>query len=141
MLSFIIVMLLVLSYTSQCYKFDDFIGFRRKHLKEKLEPLSESESETTKSQLMLQFIDHFDKNNNSTWYQVSQLCFEVIMIIKWVFLRKNSLRKRYFVNKKFFAETGPVFLFIHGEAKANLDMMRNGFWIEQAKKFVINSFF
>lgn len=58
-----------------------------------------------------QRLDHFDASNQATWKQ------------------------RYFSNKAFYKDGGPLFVSIGGEGKANPIWMAYGSWLDYAKKY------
>ncbi|KAK7584018.1 hypothetical protein V9T40_004981 [Parthenolecanium corni] len=72
--------------------------------------LGKSHVDTPKEQFFSQKLNHFDPTDHTTWLQ------------------------RYWVNKSKYAENGPVFLMINGEAPASPIWMSSGAWLDYGKE-------
>ncbi|XP_034943552.1 putative serine protease K12H4.7 [Chelonus insularis] len=75
------------------------------------EPASSRKYTPSKDMWFEQYLDHFDPTNGKTWKQ------------------------RYFMNKEYHKNGGPVFLMIGGEGEASPHWMKEGQWIEYAKQY------
>nr|XP_033332078.1 putative serine protease K12H4.7 isoform X1 [Megalopta genalis] len=74
-------------------------------------PILPEDQNEVEEQWFTQYLDHFNPTNALTWQQ------------------------RYFVNEDYYKKGGPIFLMIGGEGAISTKWMKEGEWIEYAKRF------
>jgi hypothetical protein len=114
-----------------------------------MEKLNSGSSESTQEFFFTQRLDHFVQKT-PVWQQVSTWLTSIKIIIHKTLIYKYLKKKRYFVNNQYFSGTGPVILYIEGEApldpliltETRIDFyakryVKHGFIISLFKVFIV----